>query len=891
LKGLRPDVAGEVDEELRYHFDRLVEEWVAGGMQRGEAEARARRRFGDVEAYRRSLEKIDRRRERGRRRRQVLDGIRTDVALALRRIRRSPGFAASVIVVLALGIGANAMMFGVVDRLLLSPPAHVVDADRVGHIHLRRTDRNGDVSTNRYFSYPDYQDFQRVDAFSRVAAYTETATVTLGRGAGATRIRSAKASPSLFPLLGVQPALGRFFAEADDALGAPETAVVSWEFWERHFGSDRDVLGRVLDIGEGRYTILGVTPPGFTGAELAPVDVWLSLIRSSEIENGTGCSESRNCWWVHVVARLAPDVAIPAADAQATAAHRSGRSEQIDAGRYDADASILLGSLIAANGPDAPREARVARWLAGVSLVVLLIACFNVANLFLARSMRSSRETAIRVALGVGRGRLLSQLVTESLVLAGLGAGAAVILARWGGGTLHHVLLPDVAFTDTALGGRVLVFTAVLTVLAALTSGLIPAHHASRADVTRALKVGTGVARGRSRARLSLLVAQAALSVVLLVGAGLFTRSLGRARSLDLGWDPESVTVVELQWNGTLPGEERAEVYEEALERIRRLPGVRSAGLSYTIPFWSSVGIGRPRVPGLDSFPPHPAGGPYVNKVGSGYFESMGLEILRGRTFEAPDDRTDAPPVTIISESFADWIWPDRSPIGECLHIGDADDTPCTTVVGVVENHRRDELVEAEPNLLYYLNLDHPAFRGPPQAVMAGTAPGARGIGGSIQAELRGISPLIRYINVRRLQELVDPQLRSWKLGAATFSAFGVLALLVAAWGLYAVLAFEVTLRRREIGIRSAMGAGRPRLVGLLLLHAFVPAAVGVALGLGVAAAGARFLEPLLFRVSATDIGVYLGVAGILLVVAAAAGALPAWRATRVDPTEALQAE
>jgi hypothetical protein len=377
------------------------------------------------------------------------------------------------------------------------------------------------------------------------------------------------------------------------------------------------------------------------------------------------------------------------------------------------------------------------------------------------------------------------------------------------------------------------------------------------------------------------------------VGAGLFVRSLKRARTLDLGWDPSRVAVLRFNWNETLPGAERAATYREGMERVRRLQGVRAAGLTYTVPFQSSVSIGRPRVPGVDSMRLPPSGGPYANKVSAGYFEAMGLEIVEGRAFEASDDAETAPPVAVVSRSMAAGIWPEGDALGSCMYFEeDVADPPCTIVVGIVEDHRREELEESVPHWLYYVNESQPAFQGPPQGIMVGTAGDARGMLRSLRAELATLSASrIRFLSARSLQDNVDPQLRSWTLGASMFSVFGLLALVVAAWGLYSVLAFEVVLLKREFGIRSALGAGRPRLVANVLGRALGLVAVGTILGLVAAAAGAGFVEPLLFHEPARDATVYALVATVLLVTAALAGSLPAWRATRVDPREALQSE
>ena len=640
---------------------------------------------------RRTRERID----------QVIAAVGT-VGLVLRGVRRAPGLTASVVLILALGIGANTVMFGVVDRLLLSPPQHVVDADEVRLLHVRRRALNpqiglaSGITVFRAITYPDYQDFLGVDAFMDVALYSATTDRTVGRGGAANRARVVGASANLFHLLGVRPALGRFFTDQENPLAGNTTAVLSHEYWDRRHGRDPDVLGRTIDVGIVSLTVVGVAPAGFTGAELGPVDIWLPL--SGLISNVNIFATNRDYYRFRAVARLAPGVTVEAAEAEATARHLGGRADEIAGSRYDPDAEVLVAPIIAARGPNPAGEARVARWLAGVSFAVLLIACFNVANLLLARSLRTRHEIAVRLALGAHRGRLIGELVTESLVLAAMGASVAVLAARMLSNTVHQILLPNVAFTDGSLGGRLFGFTLVVTLATGLLTGLIPAFHASKAELGDALRTGGhGVAGGRSRTRIGLIMGQVALSVVLLVGAGLFVQSLRSAQDLDLGFDSQKIVMVRLEFNESLETTERQAIYERALEGVRRLPGVHSAGLSRTQPFGGGVRIGV-QVPGLEGPPPGPGGGPWANKVSSGYLEALGLTVLQGRGFEPADDAGPAQPVAVVTQSMAGAMWPDGDALGMCMSF-EGYNAPCTEVVGIVENHHRMDLVEAPPPL------------------------------------------------------------------------------------------------------------------------------------------------------------------------------------------------
>ncbi len=819
-----------------------------------------------------------------------VDAVVRTLSFALRGVRRAPGFTASVVLILALGIGANAVMFGVVDRLLLSPPQHVVDADEVRLLHVRRRSLNPqiqliqEINLFQNITYPDYQEFLGVDAFADVALYSSPADRTIGRGEAATQARVVGASGNLFPLLGVRPVLGRFFEDGEDPLAANPTAVLAYEYWDRRYGRDPDVLGRTIDVGTVRLTVIGIAPAGFTGAELGPVDFWIPM--AGLIPNVNIFALNQNFYRFRAVARLAPGTTIEAAEAEATARHRGGRAVEITENRYDADAEVVLAPIIAARGPSPTSEAQVARWLAGVSLVVLLIACFNVANLLLARSIRTRREIAVRIALGASRGRLIGELVTESLVLATMGAGAALLVARVLSRTVHQILLPNVAVIDASAGGRLLGFTLVATLVTGLLTGLIPALQASKAELADTLRAGGhGVAGGRSKTRITLIVGQVALSVVLLVGAGLFVQSLRSAQDLDLGFDSQNIVMVRLQFNESLEMTERRAIYGRALEGVRRLPGVHSAGLGRTPPFAGGIRIGV-RVAGLDEAPVGPGGGPWANRVGPGYFEALGLTILQGRGFVPADGADDAPPVAVVSESMARAIWPTGDAIGTCMSF-EGYISPCAEVVGIVENHHILDLVEDEPRFLYFYN------RGPGQAgtLVAGTTGDADALVDLIRDEVATASTQIRFVYAGSMTGFIESRLRSWTLGASMFTAFGFLALIVAGWGLYSVLAFDVALRQRELGIRSALGANVARLVRLVLRQAVLFVVAGVGIGLLASWAASRFVGPLLFQVSATDPLIYTLVAVTLLLVAGLAGSLPAWRATRVDPREALQAD
>jgi predicted permease len=829
----------------------------------------------------------------------LADGL----ASAVRSIRRHPGFAAGIILTLGLGVGANAAMFGILDRLLLRPPAHVRDHERVMRVMVVRMFGTS-VGRGSGITFPDYQDFTRHSGFTAVAGFYGPYEQTAGRGADARRIRVSQASASFFPLLGVAPHIGRFYDATEDRMGGPPVVVLGYEYWRRELGGDEAALGRTLPIGREDYTIVGVAPPGFTGVNLSPVDVWLPLEISGGHMAGTEWRDSRGIYWLQAVARLAPGAAVEAAAAGATALHRAGRREQIDAGNYPADASIELDPLIRARGPQAPASVRVARWLGAVSLSVLLIVCANVANLLLASGTRRRREVAVRLALGVSRARLVGQMVLESVVLALAGGGVALLIAVGGGRFIRVVLLPDVAFADGALGARVVVFTMLVAGLAGVAAGLGPAIQGTRDTLAGDLAAGGRGSTRRSRTRALLTILQASLSVVLLVGAGLFVRSVANVRALDLGLDVDRLVMASLEFETALvPGSrvelnadpsaagERNELFATAMRRVASLPGVESVAATDS-PFESLL-ANILVVPGLDSIPRLPGGGPYFQDVTHSYMATVGLRVLRGRDLAETDD-AGAPGVALVSETMARTLWPDVDPIGRTFSMGGTgrqpEQNPPLTVVGVVEDASRGELRE-DPYMVYY--LPH-AQR--PTRLLRGfylrTEPGRTAeVAAAAAPLLRSLDPRIRFADVQPLREILDPQARSWTLGATMFTIFGVLALIVAAVGLYSVLAFDVAQRTRELGIRTALGAAKGRLLVTVLREGFALAGLGVALGLAIAVAVAPYARDLLFEVSPRDPVVLAVVAIALVATGVLASLLPALRATRVDPVVALRAD
>lgn len=897
--GLRaPDAREAAEWEIAHHLAEVADRLVDEGWDPADAAAEAERRFGRTEAYRRSIERIERRRGRMTTWSSIRVATWETVTTSVRSLARQPGLTVIVALTLGLGIGANGAMFSILDRLLFQPPAYVADHDEVRRVIIERSFL-GRLNRGGIGAYLDAVDLREAGGLEGVAAYTDR-EATLGRGADAEKIRVVVAEHTLFPLLGVTAARGRFFGAEEDRPGADPVAVLSHEYWTRATGEDLGALGSTLELDGATFTVIGVAPEGFTGAEVAPVDAWIPLqIGGMLVWRNDAWRESRGHHWLDAVARLRDGVGVEAAADEATALHRAGRTEQIESGRYDPEVRVALDPLILARGPEAGPESGVARWLGGVSLLLLVIVCANVANLLLARGTRRHREVAVRLALGVSRSRLIGRALLETTLLGLVGSAAGLAVAYWGGAAIRSLLLPDVHF-PAALGLRVVAFTVGLAVLAGAVAGIAPALQASRLDLARDLAQGARGSAGRSRTRDLLTAGQAALSVLLLVGAGLFLRSVAEVRGLDLGLDVDRLVTARLELDAgsplgsgadaSLDAAERNRIYRAAMERLAAIPGVESVAATGSPFQWAFAG--PIAVPGWDSLPDLPGGGPYFHDVTPGYFETVGQRILRGRSI-LPSDGEGAQPVAVVNETMARTLWSEEGALGQCIHLPERAGTPetsdvCTTVVGVVEEASRGHL-EEEAHMAYYLPLVQREGRpinglyvraGDPETAMA-----------LVATALREADPRVRFAEVATLRDVLDPQTRSWTLGAALFTVFGALALLVAGIGLYGVLAFHVAQRTRELGIRAALGAANRRLLASVLGDGARLTLVGVVVGLGLALLLGRFAEPLLFRVSARDPLVLLTVAATLTAVGLLASLVPGLRATRVDPMDALRAE
>jgi predicted permease len=809
-----------------------------------------------------------------------------DVRQALRALRRAPGVAAVAALSLALAIAANASAFSIVSSLLLRP----LPVQEPGRLVALFGVREG--SPPSILSWPDILDYRSLDVFEGVAAHNGI-QVAVG-GPGRPEMAWGEiVTDDYFDVVGVRPALGRLFTDREGVgAGGTSAVVLAHDFWRRRFAADPDVLGRTVRLNGRPYTVVGVTPRGFTGTRLfafAP-DVFVPLAAHEAIRPSTaGSLERRDARWLFAVARLRSGATLTEAGEAAGALARALAAEHPDSNRG-------LGVRVLENrAPINPwvlepgTTRRMAALLLLAMLLVLLIACANVANLLLARATARRREIAVRVALGAGRGRLVRQLLVESLVLAALGGGLGLLLAAWLV-DLSSSFTPTLDFRtafDLRVDARVVAFTAAATVATGLLFGLLPALRASRPRLVPALRDAVEDGRGAGRLRQGLVVAQVALSLVLLTGAGLFVRSFEKARGLDPGFDPRGAlrANVDLEPAG-YDEARRREFHRRLLERARELPGVRSAALAFPLPLdayssgWEIVVEGRERSPDAED--------PLVfgSTVSSGYFETLRTPIVRGRALDERD-REDSPPAAVVNETFARRFWPGEEALGRRFSV-DGTAGPWIEVVGVARDGKYLTLGEAPRPYLFLPLAQRPISR---VSVVARTEGDPDALVPALRAAVAALDPDLPVFGEKTLRQHMETPLSGFESGAATVGFFGVMALLLAATGVYGVVAYGAARRTREMGIRMALGARAADVLRLIVGGGARMAGAGMAIGLAGALLLSRSLTGLLHGVSAADPATYATVAAVVLAAALLASWVPARRATRVNPSLALRSE
>ncbi|HEV8254181.1 MAG TPA: ABC transporter permease [Vicinamibacteria bacterium] len=804
-----------------------------------------------------------------------MDGALRDLKHAARLLARAPGFTAVAVLSLGLGIGANTTIFTWVNGVLLHPLQGVSEADRL--VVVTATDpREAFIS----LSYPDYLDYAASGALAGLVVQDER-PLSLGHGGQADRIWALVVSENYFDVLGVRPALGGGFS-ADSG----PAVVISHGLWQRRFGGDPAIVGRSVTLNTVPVTVIGVAPRDFVGSVVGlSLDAWVPVTLVPRLGVGTSL-ENRGNRWLQALGRLKAGSDPSQAQAELNVVARRL------AAAYPQDRNVGVAVYRFSNAPTGATRllGPVLRVLAAVVAVVLLIACANVASLLLTRGAARRREMAIRVSLGAGRWRLARQMLIESLLLAFLGGAAAVVIAAWGSGLLWAFApATDLPVSlRTALDLRALGFTMLVAALSAVLFGLAPAWQASREDPSLALRAEAATSSGgrrRARVRASLVVGQVALSLLLLVGAGLLLRSLHHARSASPGFNPRGVLIasVDLVGNGYSPAAGRT-FYRDALARIRALPGVRAASLTRRAP----LGIGGSSsstlvVEGYEAPADRPAWA-FTHSVGPDYFRTMETALASGRDFGAGDTAL-APRVAIVNETMASRYWPGRDAVGGRLHFGTGD---WMTVVGVSRDARYRQLNEP-PAPQLFLPIDQ-AYRAQATLLVRAEEQPAR-LAPAVLAQVRALDPALPVFAVGTLEQHVQAASFQQRLGGWLLAGFGALALALAVVGLYGVLAYSVAQRTREIGIRMALGSARAAIFGLVLREGLKLSVLGLAAGLVGAGLAARALSSLLLGVRPLDPVTFAAVAALLVVVALLACLAPARRAARVDPIVALRYE
>ncbi|MCI0432503.1 MAG: ADOP family duplicated permease [Gemmatimonadetes bacterium] len=881
LRASRADDVSDVDAEIRVHLAMRVEQLVADGWGEAEAEAEAGRLFGVGSDAMRALRAAARERNRRMRTRERWESWWQDVRHAGRGLARDPLLAVFVVVMLALGIGMNVTAFSLVDRLLLRDPEHVREPDRLTRLYGTVVRASIGEETSAWIPWPVYTSLRgKLSGFEQIAAYRVQERV-VGRGESARTVRVGQAMDDFFVMLGVRPMRGRLFG-AGDVVSAGPVAVVGARYWETVLGSDPGAIGATIRVGDAEHTIVGIAPAGFSGIEHRRIDVWIA-----------GDVETAGTMNWKIVGRLRPGLSPEAVTMEAMAIFRRTRAV---APQWYREAELVAGSIRHDDDGGEPFEATMAKWLSVVSGVILLVALTNVVSLLLVRLARRRRELAVRVALGSGRARVVRLLALEGVLLALAGGVASLFVARVAEPLIRRVLFADeVSWTLTLLDVRLLIVAALFVVATSLVTALTPLLQSRGTQLWQSLRSGPQSGSSNPRVRGVLMVAQASLSVMLLVGAGLFLRSLARIDALDLGVDRDRVIAAEAHLppllEFTTAAFERARAHEIDVYRrlelaVLRVAGVERASVAVGLPLDGGSFAAPVFVDGLDSIPVLPGGGPYASVVGPGYFATIGTRVLRGRPFDETD-REATERVIIIAETMAERLWPGRDPLGDCIRIGA--EQSCYRIVGIVEDVHRVGLRE-QPSLQYYIPIGQQTmFSG--ARLLVRQADRVTVSWADLQRAMLAVDPTIRAVELRWLRQALDGEMRPLRLGMVTFGLSAGLALVVVIVGLYGLLSYMVAWRTREIGVRLAIGATDARISRMVIGGGAGLAALGVVIGLLVSGWAGRWVQPHLFETSAVDPLVFAAVAAVLMIVAVVAGWLPARRALAISPTEALRAE
>ncbi|HVX41215.1 MAG TPA: ABC transporter permease [Gemmatimonadaceae bacterium] len=874
------DPGGDLDDELRFHLEARYDEYVASGMSPADARAEVARRFGDLTRVREQCATIDTQWRRERSMRESVSRIGGELRVAARSLRKTPAFTFAAALALALGIGATTAMLSVVRAVLLEPlPYH--DADRL--VVALHDGRNPVAPAN----FADWR--AQTHSFTDMAA-AELWSPSLTGGDDPEQLSGLHVTSNMLPLLGVKPLLGRTFTPAEELPGGEHVVLLSYGLWQRHFAGNPAVVGTTVSMDGNRYTIVGVMPKTFQFAPFwaTHAELWAPLVLEPRITSRTGQS-------LRVFARLKPGVTLT--QARADLASVTSRLEREYPGTNQHVELVPLKEKVVGD-----IRTPLVVLLVAVAFV-LLIACANVAHMLLARGAARHREIAIRTALGATRGRLVAQLLTETILLAALGGAAGLGLAIVGVRALvaaSPAIIPRVSTVHVDAG--VLVIASGITLVTALAFGLMPALRAAQVDLAETFRDGDRASsdgRGRIRMRGALVASEFALALVLLVGAGLMIRSFAALERVDPGFDPRNVVSMVVSTVGTPAADpdRHAAFYVDALTRVQAIPGVVAA--SYV--------NHRPLDGDLWGFPFHIEGRP-IPKPGAsptatyrvvfpGYFGTMRIPLLRGRDI-ATTDRAGAPGVVVINEYMARAHWPGQDAIGKRITL---DDSTWFTVVGIVKNVVRGDLADPPAEEMYFSFLQQPAYVNGTGASRAMTLVArvacsespcdAARFAGPIRGAIRSVERAAPISAVTTMGTLMADATAESRFYVALLAAFAIVAVVLAAVGIYAVMSYAVSRRTHEIGIRMALGAEPAAVLRSVVRQGLAVAALGASTGLVAAIALTRLMRGILFGVSPTDAVTLASVTALLFVVAVVASLAPAFRAVRINPLIALRSE